>query len=239
MKSENKLSGFQRGFSLVELLVVMTIIGILSAMSGPLISSLTGAGTVNKAIFDFSGTLQVARAYAMANDTYVRVAISETSDHSQVVVLPLYSADGTLSAGSANPAAGDMADPALWPAMSKPLTLENLGIFNAINAASPATASDALPSDSAAGFSRTLAGAAIAFQWVIQFTPSGEAAVLTSYSATPAPARYIKIAMDRPAPANTSIPLSSLNSSAPQKQFILRLSGVNGSVSILRKGEGI
>ena len=174
----------------------------------------------------------------MANHTYVRVAIAETLNPTRLVILPLYSADGTLSAGSASPTASDMANAAAWPALSRPITLENLGIFNVINAVAPTTGSDALPSDSSATFSRTIAGTSISFKWVLQFTPSGEVAVLQSLSDASAPARYIKIAVDRPSPVDPTSPMSA-NEAAPQKQFILRLSGINGSVAILRKGEGI
>lgn len=221
----------------MELLAVIAVISMLTAFSGPALSALTGSGTVNKAIFDVSGTLQAARAHAMAHHTYVRIAFAETTSvPGRLVILSLSSSDGTLSAGSTDaPAASDMADSARWQTIAKPLTLENLGIFNTINGAS---AGDAVPSDSPLGFTRTVAGAALSFKWIIQFTPSGEASVLKTVSEVSAPDRYIKIAMDRPSPSSASSPMSAV-SPAQQKQFVLRVSGVNGSVAILRKGEGL
>jgi len=240
---KSALFRLKMAFTLVELLVVISIIALLTGLSGPAIRTLSGAGTVNKAIFDFSGTLQVARAYAMANHTYVRVAIAETnaSNTVRLVILSLYSADGTLSAGSATPAASDMANPTMWPALGKALSLDNLSIYDVINGASPDTSNDIPPSQtlSSITFSRRVAADTPTFKGIIQYSPSGEAAVLQSLSAASIPNRYIKIAMDQPAPGNASLPISGQGQKLPQQQFILRVSGVNGSVAILRKGEGI
>lgn len=65
------------GFTLLEMLVVMSIILILIALLVPAMGSLKGAGNVTKAAYDIKGILDQARAYAMANNTFVFVGIAE------------------------------------------------------------------------------------------------------------------------------------------------------------------
>jgi len=66
-----------RGFTLVELLIVIGIMGMLFAMAGPALSTLKGAGDIGKASGDIQGIFEQARSYAMANNTYVYVGIQE------------------------------------------------------------------------------------------------------------------------------------------------------------------
>lgn len=64
------------GFSLVELLVVMAILGLLAAVVIPVLGS-RGNGSLNQAVTQVADVLQQARAYAMANNTYVWVGFYE------------------------------------------------------------------------------------------------------------------------------------------------------------------
>ena len=66
------------GFTLIELLVVVSIMILVSALAAPAISSLKKGSTVNTATAVIATTLEQARAYAMANDTYVVVCFEET-----------------------------------------------------------------------------------------------------------------------------------------------------------------
>lgn len=70
-------SRFGAGFSLIELLVVIAIIGILTGLMIPALTALKGAGEVTKSAYDLLSTLETARAYAMANNTYVWVGFFE------------------------------------------------------------------------------------------------------------------------------------------------------------------
>lgn len=65
------------GFTLVELLVVMAILGVLLGFIVPAVSSLKGAGDVSKAVYGIADIFEQARAYAMAKRTYVYVGLAE------------------------------------------------------------------------------------------------------------------------------------------------------------------
>ena len=91
-----------RAFTLIELITVMTIILIMGSLARPMIGALMGSNTVDKAIADLSLTLEQARAYALANNTYVRVGfgsapVSSGSTMPALVAVCLAPPDGTLS----------------------------------------------------------------------------------------------------------------------------------------------
>jgi prepilin-type N-terminal cleavage/methylation domain-containing protein len=202
-----------KAFTLVEMMVVMALIALLSVISVPAVSALSGAGTVNRAIGDLSGALDVARAYAMAQSTYVRIGFCSVpaAAGAQTVVLTLYSRDGTLDASDAE----GMASAAGVPAV-KPLMLRNLSANDALGAESDATPS----ATNIPAFVRSVPGVgSLSFTSCIQFDPSGEARVQLS-----GVSRFIKIGMKR-----------SLVSNNDANPFVVRLAGVAGAITILRK----
>jgi len=72
------LAGFSRAaFSLIELLVVIAIISLLAVFTIPAISGIKGGSDVTSTAYSITGILDQARAYAMANNTYVWVGIAE------------------------------------------------------------------------------------------------------------------------------------------------------------------
>ena len=96
---------WRRAFTLVELLVVLAVIAILTVLTLPSLSGLLGSNTFSSNLYALDGALQQARTYAMANNTYVYVALSEvagtstlghpTAGNGRVVVLVAAVSDGT------------------------------------------------------------------------------------------------------------------------------------------------
>jgi prepilin-type N-terminal cleavage/methylation domain-containing protein len=100
------------GFSLVELLVVMGIMAVLSTMVAGSLNAIFGDG-FNASVAGFSTTMEQARAYAMANNTYVYVGVDEVDaadlsavpaqGNGLVVVAVVASKDGTSTwSGASN-----------------------------------------------------------------------------------------------------------------------------------------
>lgn len=215
--------GKLRAFSLLELLTVIAISLILLVASGPSISAISGAGSVNKAASDLSLLLELARAQAMSRGTYLRVAIASVAPGAAMpegglVILPVFSPDGTLSLNTG----ADMADPGKWPTLTRPLVLKDFQIRDVLNVAMPDTSEDALPSSSNIdAFQRFVPGLGeVNFTGFIQFSPNGQSGVLSD-----APARHIKIAVDKKGAQQGRNPA------------VLRLSGANGSVRIFRRDD--
>ncbi len=71
------------GFSLVELLAVLAIMSVLTAMSLPIMNSIKDSQNVSLATTSVSSALQRARTYAMAHDTYVWVGFYEEQANTQ------------------------------------------------------------------------------------------------------------------------------------------------------------
>jgi prepilin-type N-terminal cleavage/methylation domain-containing protein len=69
--------GRSRGFTLLELLIVVGIIAVLLILIAPAFTSLKSAGDVTSAAYTIKGVLDTARTYAKANNTYTWVGFYE------------------------------------------------------------------------------------------------------------------------------------------------------------------
>ena len=90
------------GFTLVELLTVLTIISVLTAVVVPAMNGMKDADNITNASYTVAGELQRARAYAMAHNTYVWVGFYEEAANAQAPtnVFP-YTGEGRLVMGLA------------------------------------------------------------------------------------------------------------------------------------------
>ena len=62
-----------RGFTLLELLIVVGIIGLLLVLIAPAFTTIKGGTDVTSAAYTIQGVLDTARTYAKANNTYTWV----------------------------------------------------------------------------------------------------------------------------------------------------------------------
>jgi prepilin-type N-terminal cleavage/methylation domain-containing protein len=88
---------FRKGFTLMELLVVLAIISILSALTLPSLMSVLQTRNFSQNLVQLSEVLEIARSEAVARDTYVWVVVQKTTDNgrSGLQVVALASIDGT------------------------------------------------------------------------------------------------------------------------------------------------
>src|SRR5438093_9407175 len=65
------------GFTLLELLIVIGIIGLLLVLIAPAFTTIKGGTDVTSAAYTIKGALDTARTYAKANNTYTWVGFFE------------------------------------------------------------------------------------------------------------------------------------------------------------------
>src|SRR5260221_13547998 len=104
-----------KGFTLVELLVVISIIAILAFLALPAIQGLQKGGGFAKAVYDISDSLNLARSYALANNTYVFVGLTEVDRTQSITAAPQTTGMGRVALamvaskdGTNNPASGNL-----------------------------------------------------------------------------------------------------------------------------------
>jgi prepilin-type N-terminal cleavage/methylation domain-containing protein len=81
------------GFTLLELLIVVGIIGLLLVLIAPAFTTIKGGTDVTSAAYTIKGVLDTARTYAKANNTYAWVGFYE-EDVSQPSVIPALDVGG-------------------------------------------------------------------------------------------------------------------------------------------------
>src|SRR5437660_117279 len=95
-----------RAFTLLELLIVISIIALLLALIAPAFTTIKSAGDVTSSVYGIKGLLDNARTYANANNTYVFVGFAEVdasvspsspqvTGNGRVAVAVVASKDGT------------------------------------------------------------------------------------------------------------------------------------------------
>jgi len=240
----NKRCGV-RGFTLMELLVVVTIMGVLMGASIPAINGLKSSGDFNRNLFNLAGTLEQARSYAMANNTYVYVGIEEidggkpvangnTSGTGRVMVVVKASKDGTRGYDINNPSATDdnTFDSSLSP-LGKMVVMDNMSLAQSGNLSSQNgmirpnldSASYDLAQNNADSAKEVIwKPTNLTFSKVIQFDPQGIARIQTDSNGDTVPP-LIEIGL-RESKGNTVL--------SKGQQAALQIAGVTGAVRVYR-----
>ena len=191
-------------FTLVELLVVMSLMLGMMGLIVPAITGMKGAGDLTKSAYDIVGTLEQARAYAMANNTFVFVGIEEVdaskdpSASSQsattgpavggrVAIAMVASKDGTRGyniAATSNPAWTNYSNGSNLMMIGKLLHLENVHL-TATSTDIPATGNLARPTVSTSGTGQVVVLGDSTLQSLTPFDwPLGKASGTGQYSFT-------------------------------------------------------
>lgn len=167
--------GAGRAFSLLELLAVMAIVGLVVALAVPAIATIKGANDITTSSFRLSETLEQARTYAMANNTYVLVGLKPGPAQSIVNASPIEklwvsvvaARDGTRSYAATN-----------LNQVSRLVQLENVRFADAINPDPARPTDDVKNAPGGAVFGYPITGTSkYLFDQVVEYTPQGIARI--------------------------------------------------------------
>jgi prepilin-type N-terminal cleavage/methylation domain-containing protein len=126
------------GFTLLELLIVVSIIGLLLVLIAPAFTTIKGGTDVTSAAYTIKGALDTARTYAKANNTYTWVGFFEedvssatpgTAGTGRAVMSIVASKNGTnLGADPSSSATGtnNWIDPTLLTQAAKLVKIDNV-----------------------------------------------------------------------------------------------------------------
>lgn len=197
------------GFSLVELLVVIAVVGVMAGAMGPALVSLRTAGDVTAGSAKLAGVLDMARTFARANKTVVRVGVHESAPESPdnvITFIVISSATGDLQ----NSGSADLANDTLWPMIGRPVQVRGLSISDAL----ALTGEESVGTDFGS-FTRPVGGADMSFDRQIQFEPQGA----------------VRIA---PGTLSRQINIGLASGTQPGNVALIRVAGLSGRTSILR-----
>ncbi|SDU02698.1 prepilin-type N-terminal cleavage/methylation domain-containing protein [Verrucomicrobium sp. GAS474] len=236
-----RASSPRRGFSLVELLTVLAIVGLLAAIVLPGLLSIQRARALSVASSDIASLLEQARTHAMANNTYVYVGLFEAdatrtdtgtrvSGIGRIYVQVAASRDGTNGYQNGDWDSSNLA--AVGPLRSFDgvhLVRDGAVIHAALGSMDASDGSNIdLSSPPTTPFAGPVGSAqrVCIFDSVIQFSPAGAASVVTSLSGVAAVRPYIQFGLE---PARGNQAATVLANCAG-----FQIDGITGSIQVFR-----
>jgi prepilin-type N-terminal cleavage/methylation domain-containing protein len=210
----------RKGFSLVELLCVITIVSILASVTGPAIVGMISGDQLTNNAYQLSGIAQQARTTAISQHTYVWLGFSSyTNNGAPAVMAAMVQIDSGLSTDLPNVAAN-------YRLVSKPVVLRNATIA-AASAYTGLTGVDSTDNTDVSTqtftFPMSVPGNANAtFTDCIVFGPDGQVYLPTSAGAIAAPTQCVGLGINA---ANSH----TLRTAA------IQIRGLSGQVSVFRQ----
>lgn len=95
--SEPPSARAHRAFTLIELLVVVAVIVLMMSLAVPAFNAIRGGTDFTSEVYNIAGMLDQARAYAMANNTYVLAGIIEVAGTQDTEANPQASGTGRVT----------------------------------------------------------------------------------------------------------------------------------------------
>lgn len=159
----------RRAFSLVELLSVVALISILATATIPAVGNMAAASRRTKSLTDISTLFEGARQYAVAKNTYVWVAFSDTSSGKPLYASVIASRNGLAQGYGPDdswvPQTIDVSNSDKFIPVSRMMTVGDFKLTSAANFGSTA------------GFKVRSASQTYDLSRSVQFSPSGEAKI--------------------------------------------------------------
>jgi prepilin-type N-terminal cleavage/methylation domain-containing protein len=242
-----------RGFTLLELLIVVGIIGLLLVLAAPAFVTIKGGTDVTSAAYTIKGALDTARSYAISNDTYTWVGFLEENVDNPASPNPNMPAVGrlvmsivaskdrtTIYVDPNNPA--DI-DPTRLIQVGKLIKIDNVHAWTHTdapngtgstfdtrpNVASAYCIGDSTPPNSATPFQYPVGNGPPSPQYIfrkaVQFSPTGEARINNNAN-TLQPTAEIALEPTHGATVPSSVPKNSV---------AIQFTGIGANVRIYRR----
>ena len=251
----------RRGFTLVEMLTVMAIIVVLLTILAPVVTSVSTSRTLANAGGDIASTLEQARTYAMANNTYVYVGFFEADATQSAGLRPQSPGTGRVYVGAIATRDGTNGySTEIWTTsnmvdLNKPQRFDGVHFTGAditkalttmdqnlsktdvvLFPSSGSSGSSELYESSVLSFnapSQATTGKICTFNQVIQFAPTGGAKIITSTTGSLQQVPYFQFGL---LPAHGNQASSQATVSTPDCAGI-QIDGLTGVIRLYRAGQ--